>query len=121
VNQTNLDMVRGNTFSFDILIEENDVPVNLTGGSLKMMAKWSPLDADASAVFTKSSPSTGITVLSAVGGTANITIAPTDTNIAAIPYHDVNLYYDIRFTDGSGNVFTVMRGNLLVQYIITRA
>ncbi len=116
---TPIEMVRVNTFSFDIAITENTSPVNLTGGTLYFTAKWSPLDADASAVFQlTSTPAAGITVLSASGGTANITIPKTATS--TLPYHDTLLDYDLKFIDASSQAFTVMRGKLNVLYNITR-
>ena len=118
MNNTNLEMTRENTFSFDIAVTENEVPVNLTNGTLRMTAKWAVTDADASAVFQKSSPSTGITFLVPASGTANITIV--EANTTAIPYHEVDLVYDIKFTDASGNEFTVMRGTLRVLPNVTR-
>lgn len=115
---TPIEMVRVNTFSFDISITENESPVNLTGGILYFTAKWSPLDADAQAVFQLSSPSSGITLISASGGTANITIPKTATT--SLPYHDTLLDYDLKFVDAASQAFTVMRGKLNVLYNITR-
>lgn len=111
-------MVRVNTFSFDVAITENESPVNLTGGVLYFTAKWSPLDTDAQAVFQLFSPAAGITILSASGGTANITIPKTAT--ATLPYHDTLLDYDLKFVDASTQAFTVMRGKLNVLTNITR-
>ncbi len=116
---TPIEMVRVNTFSFDVEITENSTPVNLTGGTLYFTAKWSPLDADASAVFQlTSSPAAGITVLSATNGTANITIPKSATT--ALPYHDTLLDYDLKFVDSISQAFTVMRGKLNVLYNVTR-
>ncbi len=116
---TPLEMVRVNTFSFDVVITENSEPINLTGGTLYFTAKWTPLDADASAVFQlTSSPAAGITVLSAVNGTANITIPKTATS--TLPYHDTLLDYDLKFIDSSTLAFTVLRGKLNVLYNVTR-
>lgn len=116
---TPLEMVRINTFSFDVSCTENEEAINLTGGTLYFTAKWSPLDADASAVFQLSSPSSGITILSAANGTANVTVPKTATT--TLPYHDTLLYYDLRFLDASSQFFTLMRGTLSVLVNITRS
>lgn len=115
---TPIELVRVNTFSFDIAITEDEVPVNLTGGILYFTAKWTPTDTDAQAVFQLTSPSTGITFLSASGGTANITIPKSSTS--TLPYHDTILDYDLKFVDASSQAFTVMRGKLNVLYNVTR-
>ncbi len=118
MNATDLTMFRENTFSFDIAVTQNGAAVDLTGGTLRMIAKYSVLDADADAVFDKSSPSTGITFLSAAGGTANITIASSDTT--ALPYDTVPLVYDVKFVDSTANVYQVLYGNLVVLANVTR-
>ncbi len=115
---TPIEMVRASVLSFDILCTQNEVPINLSNGVLYFTAKWAPTDSDASVVFQKSSPSSGITFLSAPDGTANIKISKIDTGI--LPYHDTLLYYDIKFIDATSEPFTLMRGQLLVLYNITR-
>ncbi len=116
----NLQMVRGNAFPFDVEITLNGEPVNLTNCTLTFTAKFAYTDADASAVFKlTSTPATGITILSAVNGTANITIPATATS--ALTYNDINLVYDLRLVDASSIPFVVMRGNLFVEPNVTRS
>ena len=110
----NLKMIRGNTYSFNIQVVMNGNAVNLTGGTLRMTAKWRLTDTDANDVFSVYSPNNGIAFISPTGGTATVTIASSLTNVTAIPYHRVDLPYDIEYTDVSGNIFTVMYGTLTI-------
>ncbi len=115
---TPITMVRESDLPFDILVTLDGAPLPLTGGTLYFTAKWAPTDADASAVFQRSSPSSGITFINAAGGTANVSIVKANTT--TLPYHDTELYYDLKFIDASGHPWTVLRGKLLVQVNITR-
>lgn len=110
----NLKMIRGNDYSFNIQVILNGNAVNLSGGTLRMTAKWNLTDSDANEVFSVFSPNNGITFISQTNGTATVTIASGLTNIAAIPFHRVDLPYDIEYTDQSGKIFTVMYGTLTI-------
>lgn len=110
----NLKMIRGNDYSFNIQVVLNGNAVNLSGGTLRMTAKWRLTDADADEVFSVYSPNNGITFISQTAGTATVKIASALTNVAQIPYHRVDLPYDIEYTDASGNIFTVMYGTLTI-------
>lgn len=120
VPSKNLQMVRASTFSFDIAVtqESTGEPVNLTNGSLQFTCKWAYTDADVDAIFTLTTPASGIVVLSASGGTANVTIPSSVTS--SLPYDTVYLYYDIKFIDASSFPWTVMRGILTVDPNVTR-
>ena|SRR6185369_720657 len=122
MTQTNLNMVRARVYSFDILITNSATGAveNLTNGSLYFTAKWQETDTDLAAVFQLHTPSSGVTILSAAAGTANVTIPASATDIAAIPYNTVNLFYDIKYTDASGAAFTVLSGNLNIAPNVTR-
>lgn len=117
----NLTMVRADTYSFDIAVVLNGVPINLTGGTLRMTAKWRVTDPDADEVFSVSTPSSGIVFVDAIVGTATVTIASDLTDVEEIPYHKIDLPYDIRYTDSGGNIFTVMRGLLTILPNTSRA
>ena len=121
----NLKMVRGDDFSYNIQVLNNGSAQSLTSSTLRMTAKWLPTDVDASAVFSINSPSSGITITSAAGGLATVTVANTLTNVSAIPFHPVNLYYDTRVTGNSvsgtpGTINTIMYGQLTIVPDITR-
>lgn len=114
----NLKMVRGNNTSFNIQVVQGGSALNCTSGTLRMTAKWKPTDADVNEVFSVYSPANGITWTSAAGGLATITIAPGLTS--SLPYHQVNLPYDIQYTDASSNPVTVGYGTLTVLPNISR-
>lgn len=113
----NLKMVRGDTFPFTINVILDGNPVDLTGGSLTMTCKYSVYDETADAVFVLTSPSDGITITDATGGTAFIQIDPTNT--LDLPLHLVSLPYDIQYVDSSSNIYTVMSGLLQVYPDVT--
>lgn len=115
---TPIEMVRVSELSFDILATDNMIPIDLTGGTLYFTAKWAPTDADASAVFQLSSPSSGITFINAGSGTANITIPKTATS--TLQYHNTDLYWDLKFINAASHPFTLMRGIITVLVNITR-
>lgn len=109
----NLRMVRGDTYKFDAQILLHRTPVDLTGGTVKMTAKWSLSAADGSAVFQKtSSPGGGIVVTDAAQGQITVTIA--SSNTSSLPAKKVELPYDIQFVDSSGAVYTVLYGTLVI-------
>ncbi len=109
-------MVKSNVFSFDFTVTKSSdgLPENLTNGSLKMTAKWDYTDLDANAVFQVNA-----TILSAVNGTANITVPISAT--ATLPYIVNNLAYDVLYTSSSGEQFTVLYGNLQILPPVTRS
>lgn len=115
----NLKMVRRDTYKFAATIVLDGEPVDLTGGTVRMTAKWSVSDADDDAVFQLSStiPSE-IEVTSAVDGEILVTIASALTD--SLPYRKVELPYDIQFVDVSGNVYTVLYGTLTIVPDVTR-
>lgn len=110
----NLKMIRANDYSFNIQVILSGNPVNCTGGFLRMSAKWQPTDADANEIFAVESPSGGITWINQSQGTANILIARDLTNIAAVPFHRIDVPYDVQFTTVAGQVQTVMYGTLTI-------
>jgi hypothetical protein len=110
---TNIKMIRGDTYSFSITVVNNNVPVNLTGGKLRMTAKWNYIDLDASALFALYSPASGIVFSNPSVGEATITIPSSSTS--SLPAHEVRLPYDIQFTSSAGSVYTVMSGLLIVS------
>lgn len=118
INQ-NLYIVRGNNKNFDVTITAQDgAPVNITGGTVRMTVKYDVGDADASAVFSLSSSTTGITLTDPANGVATVNIPASATS--ALPYSNVRLVYDIQLTTSTPEVFTVLRGYFIVAPNITR-
>lgn len=110
----NLKMVRANDYSFQIQVILNGNPVNCTGGFLRFSAKWRAQDSDADEVFAIESPGSGIVWIDQTIGTATLTIARDLTNISAVPFHKIDLLYDLQLTNVAGSVFTVMYGTLTI-------
>lgn len=115
----NLKMVRGDTYKFDAVIILNGVAVNLTGGTIRMTAKWAHSELDAAAVFQLSSPSSGIVITSASEGKISVTITSSQTS--TLPAKKVELPYDIQYVDSTANVYTVLYGTLTVVPDVTLA
>lgn len=114
----NITWVRGDTFIFTCTITQNGSPVNITGGTLKLTAKWDVTDTEGNAVFKcDSNTPDGIVLTSPTLGVATITISSAKTS--SLPSHNVNLFYDIQYTDSSGNVSTVMLGKALIKVDVT--
>jgi len=113
----NLKMVRGDTYSFTAAIILNGDPVDLTGGVVRMTAKWSVSDTDGSAVFQLSSAATGITITDAINGEISVVIGASLTT--SLPAKKVELPYDIQFVDAAGLIYTVLYGTLTVVPDIT--
>ena len=108
----NLKMVRGDTKVFTATVTLNGVAVNLTGGTLRLTAKWSPFDADGAAAFQLSSPSDGIVLTTPTSGIATITITAAKTT--GLPNKLSNLFYDLQFTDSASKPYTVSYGRILL-------
>lgn len=108
----NLKMVRGDTYTFDATIMLNGAPVDLTGGIVRMTAKWALSDTDLNAVFQLSTATSGITVLSATAGEIRVTIPSSATS--SLPAKKVELPYDIQFVNSAGDIYTVLLGTLVI-------
>jgi hypothetical protein len=111
-------MVRGDTYTFDAAIILNGAAVDLTGGTVRMTAKWSVSNADNAAVFQLTSVgSDGITITDAAAGEIRVTISSARTT--SLPARKVELPYDIQFVNSLGSVFTVLYGTLTVVPDVT--
>lgn len=116
----NIKMVRGDTYVFDAAITLNGAAVDLTGGLVRMTAKWAVANADAAAVFALTSvASAGVVITNAALGEVRITISPSHTN--TLPSKKVELPYDIQFVNSIGSVFTVLYGTLTIVPDVTIA
>ena len=117
---SNLFMVRGDTFIKAWYVSQNGSAYNLTGNSgIRFTAKWRPSDPDSAAVFSYTS-APNVVVTSATGGLITTTISPAATrSLAGSTSPDsvvpIILVYDLQVTDSSSNVFTVAIGQLQVM------
>jgi hypothetical protein len=109
----NFTMTRGDNATLTLTVTQNGAAFNLTGCSIRMVAKRAYSDADGSAVFVRTVGS-GITITDATNGIASITIAPNNTSGLPRGYRTI-LVYDVQVTTGTGSVFTVIDGELVVK------
>jgi hypothetical protein len=114
----NLTVFRGDTYSFNITVQNNSAPVDLTGAVLIMTAKYRYQDVDANAVFQLKSSGTydttkgSITVTTPLAGQASVILLPPAT--LPLAPHLVNLVYDIQMVQG-GNTYTIVAGTLSIR------
>ena len=111
---TDLIIFRGNTVSLSVTVTASGSVYNLTGCSLTFTAKIKYTDT--SAVFQKTIGN-GITVTTPTSGLVTIVISPSDT--LSLSNAKQMLVYDLEAVDGSGNVYTLASGNLIVYPKVT--
>lgn len=106
--------VRGDTVIYDLTLSRAGAVAGwMTGGTVIFMAKLKAGDADADAIFTKSTPASGIvwTDQASVTPTATVTILPADyTDL--VPGKAKTLVYEVEITDAAGRKETVQKGAL---------
>jgi hypothetical protein len=108
---------RGDTLTLDIVVKDADgVVMNLTGTALRFTVKRKVSDADADAIFQKSTSASTITLTDAVHGEARIVIPPAATSGLAAVTH--KLVYDLQLTSGT-TVHTLDSGNFIVEADVT--
>lgn len=112
-----IEMIRGDTKVLTITVTRDGQPYDLTGHTLWLTAKRTPTDADSAAVFQLSTTAGGITITNAAGGVARAEIAPTHTE--SLPAVVNRLVYDVQIADGTGGVYTVASGELVVRPDVT--
>jgi len=88
-----IQVKRANARNLNITVTRDGVAENITGWTITMACKKKQGNSNAEAEFTKTA-----TILSAVGGTARISLTSSNTNLPA------NVYFcDVKAVDGSGN------------------
>jgi hypothetical protein len=115
---TNITMSRGDRLDLTLRVTLSKSPYDLTGCSLWFTAKQSYVDADAAAIIQKTVGS-GITVTDAQKGIAAIVVLPADTE--DLDGAKVNLYWDVQLETASGDVWTIVKGNLIINPDVTTA
>lgn len=110
MTRRNLEMYRGDTLPFRVTVTNVGEPVNLSGCTFTMTAKYDISDTDVNAVFSITSPAY-IVITDAINGIISVTIPPSATS--SLPPRTVRLYYDIQMIDGA-NIYTVTSGFLNV-------
>src|SRR4051794_9895438 len=105
--------VRGDTIIYDLTLSRAGVSAGwMTGGIIRFMAKLKIGDADAAAVFTKTTPASGIVWVdqASVTPTATVTIAKEDWP-ASFPMKDKpDVVYEVEIEESNGRRETVQKG-----------
>ncbi|MCE5212506.1 MAG: hypothetical protein LLG40_13265 [Deltaproteobacteria bacterium] len=109
---TNLDMVRGDTFTRTIEFTENGSSLNITGWTVFFTLKqnWQLPDSEASLqkiITNHTDPTNGKTVLE---------LLPADT----VTLNPGEFDYDIQALTDDNEVFTLLRGKFTIEYDVTR-
>lgn len=110
-------MTRGDTYAFAATIKMNGAAYDLTGTDLTFTAKWEFTDPDVDAVITLTSPSGGVSIVSAALGQIRVVIPPEATE--SLPAHETQLKYDIQVKTSGGDIYTVLQGLLVVRPDVT--
>ena len=118
-NDFAIKMWRGDDQQISIAVTDDaDAPQDITGWDLWLTGKTAKTDLDAAAVFQLTIGS-GITVVSAAGGTAPALLANDDTS--GLSDDSTVLYVDLQAKDGSGDIHTLQAGLITVYADITLA
>jgi hypothetical protein len=107
--------VRGDTVIYDLTLSRTGAVAGwMNGGVIRFAAKLKPTDADAAAIFTKTTPASGIVWVdqAAVAPTATLTIDKTDWPLALLPGRKRTLVYEVEIEESSGRRETVQKGEL---------
>jgi hypothetical protein len=112
MTRRNLEMYRGDTKAFCVIVKNNGVVVDITNYNIQMTAKYSQSDADNSAVFTVTYPG-DIQLTDPTNGEMLVRILPAKTS-GLSSGQTYRLYYDIQLSSGSTVVYTVVSGILTI-------
>ncbi len=115
LGDSQLEMTAGKAFTFEFTVQDQiaQAPADVTTWTkFWFMAKHNQMDADGSAVLTKTL-SSGITVIDAANGLVMVAIAAADTT--ALMNVRTVLFAQIQGLDGSGSPFDLWEGCLLIS------
>lgn len=113
---TVLQITRGDRNVFDLALTGADgTALDLTDLTIAFTAKRRLRDADDDAVLAKTTAN-GIAIVSAIGGTATLTLEGEDTTDLEGP-----LYWDVQVDDLAGDIRTPLRGKLVIVHDVTRS
>jgi len=107
------EIVAGNTLTLKYtVVDSSNVAVNLTGAQIDFgLSKARTLNTfDGSLLVSKSTTTTGVTLTSPTTGKFQVVLQPSDTATL-----DGTYYYEIKLTDASGNVTTLVNGPMYIQ------
>jgi len=113
-----LEMVRGDTTTWNFAVTQDGDPYNIGGASFWFTGKRT-MDAttdDSVKVFQRTLGD-GITITDALNGLGSIQMAASDTY--NLETYKVDLYYDFQIKIGS-EIFTLTRGKMVIWPDVTR-
>lgn len=107
----NLKMVKGDSYNAQLQIKVNDVPQDITGDTVTFTLKKNLNADDSEATFQQvitvhTDPTQGITTLQ---------IPKTESSAFTVR----DYYYDIQWTQASGENTTILRGTMEVSWEVT--
>jgi hypothetical protein len=114
--------VRGDTIIYDLMLSRTGAPAGwMIGGTIRFMAKLREGDADADAIFTKSTPASGIVWVdqAAVSPTATLTITTADYG-GLVPGRAKTLKYEVEIEESNGRRETLQKGDLPILADVIR-
>lgn len=113
-------MRKGDRRTLSIAITDDGDPLNLTDLTVTWMAKRRYEDADEDAVISKTEVD-GITITAPpTGGLLDVLLEPEDTADLLVTSPYLNLFWDLRLSNGDGtDVQHPVRGRLQVRPIVT--
>ena len=106
---------RGDDAYLDGTITKNGAAQDITGCTLWWTLKKSKTDPDSAAILQKTNGS-GITIVSAAGGTFTVRINSTD--LSSIDSERL-YYWDVQIKDAANIIQTVMTGTVVIALDIT--
>lgn len=114
--------VRGDTVIYDLTLSRVGATAGwMNGGYIKFMAKLRVANLDSEAIFTKSTPASGIIWVDQASATptATLTIAKTDYPDVLMG-RDRSLVYEVEIEDSAGRRETVQKGALPILADVLR-
>lgn len=111
-----INVFRGDSKTIEKTLTDSDgVVVDLTGAELKFSVKKDRFLADTDALISKSSPSSGITIVDAAAGEFKVEVDAADTDLEARDYE-----YDIQIKETGGKVTTIFTGIFTIEQDVTK-
>lgn len=114
---SHLEMYRGDTLTFKVIVNDNGDPIDITGGSFWWTVKDDLNDPDSEAIFQKDMTN-GISILYPELGQLIVTLDPAET--IALQLEETKTYYwDLQYQDSLGTVQTIFFGRLTIHLDVT--
>lgn len=117
-----LDIDHGGTHVYTMtFVDENGDPLNITGLTIRLMAKKKVTDDDSAAILSFDNGTVGgITITDAAGGIAELTVEPGDTE--SLEDKKLKLDYQVRVDSPGGDVKRVAdKGKVQISPQIIKA